>query len=122
MSNEKTIKAAVLLSFRKNRITVSKKVLQAIGGPKFILFLVSPEERTLAIMSSDETERRAHRIRLTQHRRFELYSKRLLKTLLKLCGDWRENYSYSLDGEIVNSAGVIKFHIDNAVLVSKVED
>ena len=91
-----------------------------IGDPKFILLLVNPEERTLAIRCCEETERCAHRISRSK-RRPELYSKILLRTIFTLRDDWMVDYSYSIDGEIFPSEGMMKFKIDNAVLASEVK-
>jgi hypothetical protein len=120
MSNE-IVKPSIRIDLRKSRIVISRKAVNALGEPQYILLLVNPEERTLALLESDETERRAHRIRKNKDSEIELYSKSLLEALFAISGKWQENSSYRLYGEFIPSEKIVKFRIDSALLASGAE-
>jgi len=113
-----TIKGSIRIDLCKYRITITKKTHKLMGEPEYILLLVNPEDRTLAIAHSDANERRAHRIRESKCGEFELNSKVLLKTLLGLSDNWKDNHSYKVCGEVSEGENIIKFNIDDAVLAS----
>ena len=122
MSEEIVNRPHMVINFRRNRIAITRKTLKVIGEPEYILLLVNPEERTLAVLRSDATERRAHRIRkMTGRKCSEICSKGLLKSLLNICDKWQADFSYTIYGDVVQGDGVIKFHIDNALLTSEKE-
>ncbi|MGB8453176.1 MAG: hypothetical protein WCD89_12715 [Anaerocolumna sp.] len=111
----------ILVDLKKYRIRVHKNTLHSIGDPNYILLLVNPEERTLAILPSNSSDLRAHQITkasLVDKKSFELYSSSLVKSLRDLCSSWQDNQSYRLYGEIISNEGVAQFHMDNSVLVN----
>lgn len=118
MSNEVASRPMILIDLKKNRISITRKTLNFIGDPEYILLLVNPKEGTLALLHSNSLDKRAHRIPRIQpekNRTFDLYSKALLKNLLAICGNWQDNCSYRIFGEFVQGEGVAKFHIDDSV-------
>ena len=114
----------ILIDLKKYRIRIHKNSLRSIGDPNYILLLVNPEERTLAILRSDRTDPRAHHMTtasLANKKSFELYSRSLIKSLRDICSDWQDSQSYRLYGEIIPNEGVARFHMSEAVLINRAE-
>ncbi len=113
---------AILVDLKKCRIRIHKNTLHSIGNPEHILLLVNPEERTLAVLCSDSSDPRAHKITQavsSNQKSIELYSRLLIKSLRNLCGHWQEEQSYRLYGEIIPNEGVAQFHMDESVLLNR---
>ncbi len=86
------------------------------------MLLVNPEERTLAVLRSDNSDTRAQKITQTSpsnQKSIELYSRSLVKNLRDLCNCWQENQSYRLYGEIIPNEGAAQFHMDESVLIDR---
>lgn len=122
MTVNNTAKPIILVDLKKYRIRIHKNTLHAIGNPDYILLLVNPEERTLAILRSDRSDMRAHhvtRASLENKKPFELYSHSLVKSLRALCSNWQANQSYRLYGEIILNEGVAQFHMSEFIPVNR---
>lgn len=112
----------ISVDLKKHRIRIHKHTLHSIGNPDYVLLLVNPEERTLAVLCTDHSDPRAHKIiklSSSNQKCIELYSRSLVKNLHHLCNNWQDNQSYRLYGEIIQNEGVAQFHMDEFVLVSR---
>ena len=112
----------ISVDLKKYRIRIHKNTLHFIGDPDHVLLLVNPEERTLAILSSNNSDPRAQKIIHTSssnQKCIEFYSRSLVKTLRNLCSYWQDNQSYRLYGKIISNKGVAQFHMDESVLLSR---
>jgi len=122
MNRSNFSRPAILVDLKKCRIRIHKNTLHSIGDPDHVLLLVNPEERILAVLSSDNSDPRAHKIikvSSSSQKSIELYSRSLVKNLRNLCSYWQDNQSYRLYGEIILNEGVAQFHMDESVLVSR---
>lgn len=123
MTENCTARPAILVDLRKYRIRIHKTTLHSIGDPEHILLLVNPEERTLAILRCDRSDPKAHHIAkasLVSQKPLELYSQSLVLSLRSICGDWQDNQTYRLYGEIIPNEGMARFHMAESILVSGV--
>jgi hypothetical protein len=121
MSENSTSRPAILIDIKKHRIRIHKYTLHAIGEPNNILLLVNPEERTLAIMSCDHSDPRAHHVSnayALNKKTFELYSTSLIQNLCAVCSGWTNNSSYRMYGDIIQNEGIIRFHMADSVPVN----
>ena len=121
MTENCTARPAILVDLRKYRIRIHKTTLHSIGDPENILLLVNPEEQTLAILRCDRSDPKAHHIAKASHvsqKPLELYSQSLVLSLRSICGDWQDNQTYRLYGEIIPSEGIARFHMAESILVS----
>ncbi|NLO40917.1 MAG: hypothetical protein GX115_15785 [Ruminiclostridium sp.] len=111
---------AISVDLKKYRIRIHKNTLHFMGDPDYVLLLVNPEERTLAILQSNRSEPRAHHIKAASisNKPFELYSRSLVKSLRDVCSTWQDNQSYRMYGEIISNEGVAQFRMDESVLVN----
>lgn len=122
MAGNSTAKPAIMVDLKKYRIRIHKNTLRSIGTPNYVLLLVNPEERTLAILRSDRSDLRAHHINMSLFEKnkasFELYSRSLVKSLRDICSNWQDSQSYRLYGEIIPHEGIARFYMSEAVLVN----
>lgn len=120
--NNKTLKPAISVNLRKNQIRIHKDTLYSIGNPYYVLLLVNPDERTLAILPSDASDTQAHHISKSafiKKKSFEIYSTSLIQKLRNLCGFWEDNKTYRIYGEKALSQDVIRFKMTDAVSIYK---
>ena len=118
MSENTEAMPSISVDLRKYRIRIHKKTLHAIGDPEYVLLLVNPEERTLAVLRSSRSDPRAHHIArasLVNKKPFELYSRSLVESLCDVCRDWKDNQSYRLYGEIIPNEGIARFDMSGAL-------
>ena len=52
----------IILDFKKGRIRIYKNTMRALGNPEFVLLLVNPTARLIALIKSDRKNSRAHYI------------------------------------------------------------
>jgi hypothetical protein len=116
MCNEHQQEAIILLDLKKRRIRIHEKTLRALHEPEYIVLLVHPEERTIAIMRSNASEKRAHRIPPHQNRKksYELYSTYLVQCLRELNPEWRDSQKYRFVGHVVDSECMVLFQMSDA--------
>ena len=119
MENKKATQPAISIDFKQNRIRIYKRTLRCIGEPEYILLLINPEELTLAILRSDNTDKNAHRLPRRQFMNknsFEIHSKPLMSRLLDVCSDWHDNHLYRIHGELIQNESVVQFSLRNAFI------
>lgn len=125
MTDNSTARPAILVDLKKYRIRIHKNTLRSIGTPDYVLLLVNPEERTLAILRSDRSDPRAHHLNMAlfenNRSSFEMYSRSLVKKLRDVCSSWQDNQSYRLYGEIIPHEDMARFYMSEAVLVNGAE-
>lgn len=122
MTGNRFSRPTMSVDLKKYRIRIHKNTLHSIGDPDHVLLLVNPEERTIALLSSNNSDPRAHKliqVSSSNQKSIDLYSRSLVKNLRNLCSYWQDNQSYRLYGEIISNKGVAQFHMDQSVLLSR---
>lgn len=114
--NDKLIASpSIVIDCSKGRIRIHRHTLHYMGDPDYFILLVNPHERTIAILPSDRSDKRAHRVTSVSpdnKQSFELYSRPLTQSFLNMYADWQDWQAYRIYGEIIREQGVAKFHID----------
>ena len=118
MTKNNLTRPAISVDLKKHRIRIHKNTLRSIGNPDYVLLLVNPEDRTLAILRSNRFDPRAHHIIMTTRTAIELYSRSLTKSLRDICSTWQDNQSYRMYGKTILVEGVAQFHMDDSILVN----
>ena len=118
MAENNLTRPAISVDLKKHRIRIHKNTLRSIGNPDYVLLLVNPEDRTLAILRSNRFDPRAHHITMTNRTAIELYSRSLTKSLRDICNTWQDNQSYRMYGKTILVEGVAQFHMDDSILVN----
>lgn len=122
MTDNSTVRPAILVDLKKYRIRIHKNTLRSIGYPNYVLLLVNPEERTLAVLRSERSDPSAYRITAASlNKSVELYSRSLVNNLRNVCSEWKDNQSYRMYGEVIPSEGMARFLMSAAVLVNGAE-
>ena len=111
-----TDQPAIMFDFKKSRIRIHKNTLRALNNPAYVLLLINPIDRLIAVQASDGTDARAHRvgIRAMRNKSFEIYSRALLDKL-RLCSEWDEKQSYRILGNRIEEQGLVQFKICDSV-------
>ena len=119
MKNTSASKPAISIDFKKDRIRIYKRTLHSIGDPEYILLLINPGERTLAILRSDCSDMRAYRLprhRFKDKQSFEITSKSLMRNLLNMCNDLQDNRLYRIYGEIIPNESIAQFYLTESLV------
>lgn len=117
--------SAILIDLKKRRIRIHENTIRALHNPEYIVLLVHPEERTLAVMCSQPSDKRAHRVPIRAKERcksYELYSTSLIQNLLALNPEWVDNFSYRMVGQPITNKGMVMFHMSQASPIETVKD
>lgn len=93
---------------KKFRIRIHKSTIRAIGDPRYIHLLVSPDKKSVGVKACfDRTpDKDAHRVNqylMESDNSYEIYSSAFVKKLCKELGQLDENVSYRIKGRIVPS-------------------
>ena len=111
------------LDFRRRRLRLYEKMLRLIGSPEYILLLVNPTERTMAITRSDSADLRAYRIQWSpfyiKRGHIELQSRSLMRNLLELCANCQANHAYRIYGECIPGEEIIQFDLAHRVMIGQ---
>jgi len=96
--------ATMTIDIRRCRFRIHKATLIKLRNPKYIQFLINPEEMLIAILASDRplAGGTANRVNIvpTSSRGVEFYSNTLLEGVLNMIGMIDYRYSYRLSGEV----------------------
>ena len=113
----------MILDFGRSRVRLHKKTLRFIGDPEYILLLVSPEERTIAIARSDNSDLRAYRIQWTsfsiKKQHIEVQNRCLMRSLLELCANCQGSHTYRIYGECIPGGEIMRFDLENPIMSNK---
>lgn len=96
--------ALMTLDIKRNRFRVHKATLKKLGDPKYVQFLINPEEMFIAILGTDKplaggTANKVNLIEMPNHS-VEFYSNALLEGVINMIGLLDFRYSYRLAGEV----------------------
>ncbi len=117
-----SVPATIVVDMKKFRIRIHRPTLHAIGDPKLIQLLVSPEKRAVAIraVGHEAPADQVHRIvqrRLQTENSYEIYSRSFVLKLMQITGDVEADV-YRLTGSALPDAGTAMFSLDT---IQKVE-
>lgn len=110
-----TDQPAIMFDFKKSRIRIHKNTLHALDNPAYVLLLINPIDRLIAVKANDGTDARAHRVgmRASKNKSFEIYSMALLDKL-RLCSEWDEKQSYRILGNRIEEQDIVQFKINES--------
>ena len=117
MSEELFEKGGLSIDLKKHRIRIHRNTMRILGEPKYVLIMVNPEERTIALSRSAASEKRAHKIpppRKDGRQEYEFYSTSLVQSLSRLNKYWHESGKYRMNAEYIATEGIVVFRMDQA--------
>lgn len=97
-------RATMTLDLKRNRIRIHKSTLKKLNDPKYIQFLINPEEMFIAFLGSDKplaggTANKVNLVRIP-NQSVEFYSNKLLEGVVSMICMLDFRYSYRLSGEV----------------------
>lgn len=97
--------AIMTIDLKWNRFRIHKSTLNKMGNPRYVQFLVNPEEMFIAVLGSDRpldggTANRVKLVQTPRHYSIEFYSNTLLCALVNMIGTLDFRYSYRMTGEV----------------------
>ena len=101
-----TDKSAIMtLDIKRNRFRIHKATLSKLGYPRYIQFLINPEEMFIAILGSDKplaggTANKVNTVEMTGYHSVEFYSNSLFEGIIGMIVLLDFRYSYRLSGEV----------------------
>lgn len=122
MNNDKNLKPAILVDLKKYLIRIHRDTLRLIGNPEYVLLLVNPNEKILAVLPSNRSDTKAHHISkssLVNKKSFEIYSTSLMQNLQNISTGWEANKAYRIYGEKVPNQEAIKFSMLEAFSINE---
>ena len=113
------LEATLTIDLKKNRFRVNRRILIAIGTPKYILMMVDPKAMTIAVVGSDKPGKQTYMQAATlwmkdRSRSVEVYSKALVRDIRKLVPDMKLTESYHLRGRILPTERIAEFSLQSA--------
>ena len=95
---------SALMTLDLKRSRIHKSTLKKLNDPKYIQFLINPEEMFIAFLGSDKplaggTANKVNLVRVP-NQSVEFYSNSLLEGVVNMVGMLDFRYSYRLSGEV----------------------
>ena len=107
----------ISFSYKHGKLRVFKKVIQGLGNPKFIQFLIKPEDKLFFIVGLDHREHDSFPVvnpQNKQHGGMVLNGQRFIRKISEISG-WSLEGTYVVDGTYVEEMNMFKFNLASAV-------
>ena len=97
--------ALMTLDLKRSRFRIHQETLHKLGDPRYVQFLINPEEMFIAILGSDKpltggTANKVNVVERVGYQSVEFYSSTLLNGVIGMLGSIDFRYSYRLSGEV----------------------
>lgn len=116
MSEQLQQPISISIDFKKYRIRIHRGTLGLLGIPKYIQFLVSPQERMIAVQGVDERTKYAHRVDLNSlqpDNSYEIYSCLFVEKLRGLDPGMQLGETYRLTGNYYEKENAVVFPLSS---------
>ena len=107
----------ISFSYKHGKVRVYKKVIQGLGNPKFIQFLIKPEDPLFFIVGLEHREHDSFPVVISQNKRnggMVLNGQRFVRKISEISG-WSLDGTYVVDGTYVEEMNLFKFKLTDAV-------
>lgn len=107
----------ISFNYKHGKVRVYKKVIQALGNPKFIQFLIKPEDKLLYIVGLDQREQDSFPVVLSENSRHSgmvLNGQRFIRKMSEI-GGWTLEGSYVIGGRYMDGMNMIVFDLTNVL-------
>lgn len=104
-------------NYKHGKVRVYKKVIQTLGCPNFIQFLIIPEEKLLFIVGLNHREHDCFPVVLSEdsrHGGMVLHGQRFIRKMSEI-GGWPLEGSHIIGGRYIESRNMIEFDITNVL-------
>lgn len=107
----------ISLNYKHGKVRVYKKVIHALGTPKFIQFLIMPEDKLLFIVGLDHREHDSFPVVLSEdikHGGMVLHGQRFVRKMSEI-GGWPLEGSHVIGGRFIDGSNMIEFDLTNVL-------
>ena len=107
----------ISLNYKHGKVRVYKKVIQALGTPNFIQFLIMPEEKLLFIVGLEQREHDSFPVVLSEdsrHGGMVLHGQRFIRKMSEI-GGWPLEGSRVIGGRYIDGSNMIEFDLTNVL-------
>lgn len=104
-------------SYRHGKVRVYKKVILALGTPKYIQFLIKPADKLLYIVGLDHREHDSFPVILSEDTHqggMVLHGQRFVRKISEV-GGWSLEHSYVIGGNMIDGTNMIEFDLTNVL-------
>ena len=107
----------ISFNYKHGTVRVYKKVIQALGNPKFIQFLIKPEDKLLFIVGLEKREHDSFPVVLSENSRHKgmiLNGQRFVRKISEIAG-WSLDGTRVVAGTYIPEMNIFEFNLENVV-------
>ena len=107
----------ISFNYKHGKVRIFKRVIQGLGNPKFIQFLIKPEDKLFFIVGLEHREHDSFPVVIFQNKRnggMVLNGQRFIRKISEISG-WLLEGTYVVEGTYVEEMNMFKFNLTNAV-------
>ena len=107
----------ISFNYKHGKVRIFKRVIQGLGNPKFIQFLIKPEDKLFFIVGLEHREHDSFPVAISQNKRnggMVLNGQRFIRKISEISG-WSLEGTYVVEGTYVEEMNMFKFNLTNAV-------
>lgn len=107
----------ISFNYKHGKVRVYKKVIQTLGNPKFIQFLIKPEDKLLYIVGLEQREQDSFPVVLSEdsrHSGMVLNGQRFIRKMSEI-GGWTLDGSYVIGGKHLERMNMMEFDLTNVL-------
>lgn len=116
---------SISINIKDSVLMIHKNTLRILGSPEYIQILVNPDEKTIVLCCSNESDHLAHYVRreifTTSKKTYRLHSCALVQGLHKIYPKFISDHTYKIHGKFIENLNIIKFDMNNSILSSNYE-
>ena len=109
------------ISAKYNRIYIHRITLKAMGDPAFISLGIHPQSKKLVVLSAEECDKDAMRVRYTSDNMFCIYSKVLLDGICTVAPQVGTQDSCLLHGRLLKEQNAAAFDMNDIETITEAE-
>ena len=106
----------ISFNYKHGKVRIFKRVIQSLGNPKFIQFLIKPEDQLFFIVGLEHREHDSFPVVISQNKRnggMVLNGQRFIRKISEISG-WSLEGTYVVGGTYVEEMNMFKFNLTNA--------
>lgn len=107
----------ISFNYKYGKVRVYKKVIQGLGNPQFIQFLIKPEDKLLYIVGLDYREHDSFSVKQYSHSPnsgMVLNGQRFIKKISEIAG-WTLEGTYVVGGAYIKEMNMFEFDLINVI-------
>ena len=107
----------ISFNYKYGKVRVYKKVLQGLGNPQFIQFLIKPEDKLLFIVGLDHREHDSFPVKQyadSTNSGMVMNGQRFIKKMSEIAG-WSLEGTYVVGGTYIKEMNMFEFNLTNVI-------